>query len=130
MKKALTALAALGGSAVVLLTTLPTQAATLVATATKAKTYTGTSVSTPFGPVQVEVTVTGKKITKATAVTYPNMDRKSQMINTYAIPHLEQQAVTVQSANVDGVSGASWSTYGFKTSLQAALVKAGLAKAA
>lgn len=129
MKRALTALAALGGSAVVLLSTVPTQAATLVGTA-KAKTYRGTSVATPFGPVQVEVTVANKKITKATVVTYPNMDRKSAQINSYAVPALEQQAVAMQSANVDGISGASWTVYGFKTSLQAALVRAGLTKAA
>ena len=61
-----------------------------------------------------------------TAIAYPRNDRKSQQINAYAIPALQKQALAAQSASIDGVSGASWTTRAFTSSLQSALVSAGI----
>lgn len=94
--------------------------------ATKAKAVTGPSISTPFGPVQVKVTVKAKKLTKVSAISYPSRDRKSVAINARAIPALQQQALSAQSAVLDGVSGASWTSRAFTTSLQKALIQAGI----
>jgi uncharacterized protein with FMN-binding domain len=103
---------------------VPAQAAEPAATT--ARTYTGTSVATPFGPVQVKVRVRSGHVVKVTAVTYPQNDPRSSQINAYAIPRLQQQAVAAQSATIAGVSGASWSSMAFTKSLQAALIKAGV----
>lgn len=98
---------------------------TSAATSTSA-TYTGDSVETGYGPVQVEITVAGSTVTAVTAVTAPNGDPRSSQISAYAIPQLEQQAVTAQSAKIDGVSGASYTSAGFAQSLQSALTQAGI----
>jgi len=127
MRRSLKAAAALGGSAFLLLSALPSHAATAI-TGVKGKTYKGSSVATPFGPVQVSITVSNRKVLKATAIAYPSADHESAQINSYAIPALQQQAAAAQSADIDGVSGASWTSYGFKQSLQSALTKAGIAR--
>lgn len=101
-------------------------AAPAAATATS-QTYTGDAVETGYGPVQVEVTVEGSTITDVTAVAVPQNDGKSAQISAYAIPELQQQAVTAQSASIDGISGASYTSAGFAQSLQSALAQAGLA---
>lgn len=119
---------ALGGGAVVLasLLTTPAQAAEATSTATKAKTVTGTSIGTPFGPVQVSVRVVSGRVTKVTPLAYPRSDPRSAQINAYAIPVLQKQALAAQSASIAGVSGASYSSNAFAQSLQSALTKAGL----
>lgn len=91
------------------------------------QTVTGDAVQTRYGPVQVEITVTGSTITDVTTVASPDGDHESAQINAYAVPELEQQALAAQSASIDGVSGASYTTQGFEQSLQSALAKAGLA---
>ena len=88
---------------------------------------TGDAVETGFGAVQVEVTVEGSTITDVTAIAVPQDDPKSSQISAYAIPELEQQAMTAQSASLDGISGASYTSAGFAQSLQSALTEAGLA---
>lgn len=120
------AAAVIGLGSSVLVAGLAAPAQALEATAVKVRTKIGPAVSTPFGPVQVKVKVRGKKILSATAIQYPNMDRRSAQINAYAIPELQQQAVTAQSARLDGVSGASWSTMAFAQSLQSALTSLGI----
>jgi uncharacterized protein with FMN-binding domain len=51
---------------------------------------------------------------------------RSQSIDQQSIPTLEQQALQAQSANIQGVSGASYTSAGFEQSLQGALSKLGL----
>ncbi len=97
------------------------------APAVTSQTYTGDAVETGFGAVQVEVTVEGSTITDVTAIAVPQDDPKSSQISAYAIPELEQQAITAQSASLDGISGASYTSAGFAQSLQSALTQAGLA---
>lgn len=84
-------------------------------------TYTGDAVSTRYGDVQVQITVSGGKITASEAIQYPNNDRHDQQINAYAIPILNSEAVDAQSASIDAVSGATVTSDGYITSLQSAI---------
>lgn len=91
-----------------------------------AKTVTGTAVDTIYGPVQVQITVKNGKVTAAQAVQYPQESARDQEINSYAIPMLNQEAVSAGSASIDSVSGATYTSNGYVTSLQSALDKAGV----
>jgi uncharacterized protein with FMN-binding domain len=103
-----------------------TQAPVVTAPATKAVsgTFTGDSVDVRYGFVQVKITVENGKITDAQAVTAPSgrNDRYTQM----SVPVLRQRTLAAQSANISGVSGASFTSYGWYTSLASAMAKAGL----
>ncbi len=103
----------------------PTQTPT-AAPATTAATgvFTGDVVNVRYGNVQVKITVENGKITDAQAVQAPSgrNDRWTQM----AVPILREQTLQAQSANINGASGASFTSYGWYTSLASALAKAGL----
>jgi uncharacterized protein with FMN-binding domain len=86
-------------------------------------TWTGAEVSEPWGPFEVQVVVSGGKITSVNVVESPG-DRHSSRINNVAVPLLNQSTLANQSANVDFVSGATWTSDSYATSLQAALDKA------
>lgn len=92
---------------------------------TSAKTVTGDAAPTRYGPVQVAVTFSGQKITRIQVLEYPTETGRDQEINSYAIPQLNQQAMSAQSANIDGVSGATYTSEGYQQSLQSAIDKAG-----
>jgi uncharacterized protein with FMN-binding domain len=87
-------------------------------------TFVGTSVFVQYGYVQVELTVENGKITDARALQAPN--GRSDRFSQYAIPVLRQQTLNAQSSKIQGASGASYTSWGWYTSLQAALVKAGM----
>lgn len=87
---------------------------------------TGSSVGTQYGPVQVQVTVANKKITAVTALRYPTSTGRDQQINSYAIPVLKSETLSAQNANIDMVSGATYTSLGYIKSLQSALDQAGL----
>lgn len=87
-------------------------------------TYTGTSVSTRFGDVQVEITVSGGTITASDAIAYPTGDGKSKQINGYAVPVLNEEALSAQSASIDLVSGATYTSDAYVESLQSAIDQA------
>jgi len=89
-------------------------------------TYDGAAASTRYGNVQVRITVTDGAVTAAEAIDYPNGNGHDQQINAYAIPILNQEAVAGQSANIDMVSGATYTSGGYLHSLQSALDQAGL----
>jgi uncharacterized protein with FMN-binding domain len=93
---------------------------------TGTKTVTGDTVQTRWGPVQVRITVKNGKITDVTAVQYPSDNPRDQQINAYAIPQLKSEALAAQSASIDTVSGASYTSDGYRQSLQSALDSAGL----
>jgi uncharacterized protein with FMN-binding domain len=67
-----------------------------------------------------------KTVTAAEAVDYPVNDPRDQEINSYAIPQLNSEALAVSSAQIDAISGATYTSEGYITSLQNALDKAGL----
>lgn len=94
--------------------------------ATAAGTYTGDSVMTRWGAVQVEITVADGKITDVQAVEYPQNNARDRQINAYALPVLAQEATQAQSAQIDVVSGATVTSDGYIQSLQSALDQAHL----
>lgn len=89
-------------------------------------TFSGNTAQTAWGPVQVQITVSGGQITAAKALQWPNGDRRSQSIAQQSIPYLIQQSLTTKSANVLGVSGASYTSDGWRRSLASARSKAGI----
>ncbi|WP_367324424.1 FMN-binding protein [Streptomyces sp. HUAS ZL42] len=90
----------------------------------EARTVTGSVAQTQYGPVQVRITVSGGKITKAEAVQAPSGGTSSQKTEL-SIPKLNQEAVAAGSADIDSVSGATYTSTGYKQSLQSALDQAG-----
>ena len=108
-----------------------TPAATASAPATQAAapqgvngTFSGPSVNVNYGNVQVQITVKDGKIIDATALQAPS-GRNDRWTNM-ALPILKKQTLAAQSASIRGASGASYTSYGWYTSLQGALAKAGL----
>jgi uncharacterized protein with FMN-binding domain len=87
------------------------------------KTVTGAAWPTIYGPVQVQVTVKDGKVTAVTATEYPEETPRDYQINSYAIPQLNSEAVAAGSANIDSVSGATYTSQGYVGSLQNALDK-------
>jgi uncharacterized protein with FMN-binding domain len=90
------------------------------------KTYTGDAVSTRYGDVQVRIRVKNGKVTSAKVTQVPWGNGRDQQINSYAVPVLNQEAVTSQSASIDMVSGATYTSQGYIGSLQSALDQAHL----
>ncbi|MFD3584359.1 FMN-binding protein [Streptomyces sp. NPDC058683] len=90
----------------------------------QAKTVTGQVAQTQYGPVQVRITVAGGKITKAEAVQAPSGGTSDQK-TALSVPKLNQEAVAAGNANIDSVSGATYTSTGYKQSLQSALDQAG-----
>ena len=97
----------------------PTAAA--AAPAAPSGTYDGSVVHTRFGPVQVSVTIANGTITEVTALQLTNDGGRSVMISNQAAPILRSEVLAAQSAQVQNVSGATYTTGGYLTSLQAAL---------
>lgn len=91
-----------------------------------ARTVVGTAVQTQYGVVQVKITVAGSTITHARFAQLTAYDGTSQQINSQAAPILLQETLSAQSAQIDGVSGASYTSQGYEQSLQSALDKAGV----
>jgi len=86
----------------------------------------GPVVDTRYGPVQVELTLDGSTITAIAAIQLPGGDRRSEQISNRAEPTLQSEALQAQSANIDGVSGATYTSEAYAQSLQAALDDAGI----
>ena len=121
----------------VTITSTPTPSAsttTATATATKTaakakvvtkKTVTGQVAQTKWGPVQVQLTVVSGKITAVSVLQYPTGGRSDQ-INAQALPILVSETMKAQSAKIDMVSGATYTSNGYLQSLQSALDQAGI----
>ena len=88
-------------------------------------TFTGTDVDTRFGSVQVRVTISGGAISDVTAVQLTDHDQRSVSISNRAAPVLRSEVLSAQSANVNTVGGATYTSDAYLTSLQAALDQAG-----
>ena len=114
-----------GGLGAVLVITPPNFSKTApVAVDTAAQSFTGEEVSTRYGPVQVKIMVKDGKIVDAQTVQAPtgSSDRYTQM----SVPVLRERTIAAQSANVQAVSGASFTSYGWSQSLASAIAQAGL----
>ena len=103
-----------------------TAPATPAAPAAASGTFVGTSTSTRFGSVQVQITVTEGSITDVTALKLTDADGRSVQISNRAAPVLRQEVLSAQSAQVSTVSGATYTSDAYLTSLQSALDQAGL----
>ncbi|MFL6022575.1 MAG: FMN-binding protein [Marmoricola sp.] len=90
------------------------------------KSVTGSVAQTRWGPVQVQLTVAGGKITAVNVLQYPSGNGKDEEINSYALPTLIQETIDAQSASIDMVSGATVTSDGYLQSLQSALDQANL----
>jgi uncharacterized protein with FMN-binding domain len=86
--------------------------------------YTGADVPTQYGDVQVEATMNGTELSDVTALKMPSDRARSQQISQDAGPKLRQEALDCQCANVDTVSGATYTSEGYRESLQSALDQA------
>lgn len=104
----------------------PTPSATTTQSAGVSGTFKGDTSHTRWGPVQVQITLTDGKITDVTTLQYPNGDRKSLNISNRVIPWLQEETLQIQSANISGISGATYTSTGFQNSLASALQKAGI----
>ncbi|MET8901858.1 FMN-binding protein [Streptomyces sp. NPDC004538] len=85
---------------------------------------TGDVAQTQYGPVQVRVTVSGGRITAAETLQAPKGGRSDQ-VTADAVPKLDRAAVSAGTADIDAVSGATYTSAGYKQSLQSALDRAG-----
>ena len=103
-----------------------TPTSTAASSAATAATYTGSAITTRYGVVQVKITVSGKKVINVGFAQLTAYDGRSQQINSDAAPILLQETLSAQSAHIDSVSGASYTSEGYVQSLQSALDKAGL----
>ncbi len=85
---------------------------------------TGDPSDNDYGTVQVQITLTGSRISNIVAVQMPGERRRSAEISQEAEPILHQEALQAQSAQIDIVSGASFTSQSYAQSLQSALDKA------
>ena len=84
-------------------------------------TYTGATATNRWGPVQVQITVASGQITQVVAVQTPSDDRKSVSINARATPTLATEVLSAQSAVINTVSGATYTSKSYRASLQSAI---------
>jgi uncharacterized protein with FMN-binding domain len=89
-------------------------------TAVTTKTVNGGAADTRYGPVQVQITVRSKRIVSADAIVYPTGGRDGE-INSVAVPALDDETLQSQSATIDTVSGATYTSEGYRESLQSAI---------
>lgn len=96
---------------------------------TASGTYTGdlVDIGHNYGDIQVQITVSSGRITDIATTAVPQNDHRSAQISDYAVPQLVSQALEAQSADIAGLSGATFTSMGFAESLRSAMVQAGLA---
>jgi uncharacterized protein with FMN-binding domain len=104
----------------------PSAAATPTPATVPGGSFTGSDISTPYGDVQVKAVVSGGRLVKVQALQLPNDRSRSVEISQYAEPILRQEAIQAQSANIDAVSGATYTSEAYSQSLANALQKAHL----
>jgi uncharacterized protein with FMN-binding domain len=93
---------------------------------TAASSVTGQVVQTQWGPVQVKLTIAGGSITKVTVLQYPHGNSRDVELANYSLPVLIRETIADQSAHIDMVSGATYTSTGYIQSLQSAIDQAGL----
>jgi uncharacterized protein with FMN-binding domain len=91
---------------------------------TATRTVTGAVANTQHGPMQVQLVLTGKRITKVNVLQRTDDGQESNQIDSFAIPKLTSETLTAQSARIDAVSGATYTSQGYIQSLQSALDQA------
>jgi uncharacterized protein with FMN-binding domain len=84
-------------------------------------TVNGPTSQTRYGPVQIQVIITGKKITAVKTLQHPSDDDRSIQIATDALPQLRAETLAAQSSQINSISGATYTSQGYQRSLQGAL---------
>jgi uncharacterized protein with FMN-binding domain len=107
-------------------TASPSASASAAKAGAKNGTYTGTAESTQYGDVQVQAVISGGKLTDVVVLQVPDRGGYEDQIVQIAVPELKSEALSAQSANIDVVSGATYTSQGYAQSLQSALDQAGL----
>ncbi len=102
-----------------------TTAPTTTSAGAASRTITGSTVDTPYGPVQVAVTVSGKTISEISPLQLTDAGGRSVQISNYAVPILRGEVLQSQTAKVSWVSGATYTSEGYLRSLQSALDQLG-----
>jgi uncharacterized protein with FMN-binding domain len=102
-------------------TTAPAAVTPVAATVVADGAYAGAAANTRYGAVQVQVVYRGGAITDVAVLRYPDSNRRDQAINQQALPWLTREAIAAQSAEIDTVSGATYTSNGYRTSLQSAI---------
>jgi uncharacterized protein with FMN-binding domain len=103
-----------------------TSTSTPTTTSTGTRTALGADVQYRYGELELEVTVAGGRITNVQPAVDTAFDPRSSQVNSYAEPLLQSQTLQAQSANINGVSGATFTSQAYVQSLQAALDKLGI----
>lgn len=101
-------------------TPTPTTTQSTKAPEATTKTVNGATEQTPYGPIQVAVTFSGTRIVKVTELQAPSGGRSDE-INSQAAPLLAQEVLSSQSARIDTVSGATYTSEGYMQSVQSAI---------
>ena len=86
--------------------------------------FTGQTVDTPYGPVQVRLQLQAGRIVDVTALQTPDSAGYSRQLARYAVPLLRSEVLRAQSADIDTISGATYTSEGYAQSAQAALDRA------
>lgn len=85
------------------------------------RTATGPAVNFGYGTIAVRVTVSGTRVIRVSVASLSTLEPTSQQISSYAIPTLRSEVLSAQSASINGVSGATYTSQGYARSVQAAL---------
>jgi len=101
----------------------PTQNVPAAPVSVQVEAFNGQTVDTWYGPVQVQVQVEveTRELVDVAVVKFPDGDPTSRSINARALPRLRSEALAAQSAQIDTVSGATYTTRGYQVSLQSAI---------
>ena len=102
----------------------PTTSTSAVVPTAALQAFNGELVNTRYGPVQVQLQITDGAISEVVVVAYPDGDDKSVRINARALPTLRTEVLTAQSAQIDTVSGATYTSDAYTRSLQSAIDQA------
>ena len=89
-------------------------------------TFVGDLISTRYGPVQVQIVVSGQKVVDVQALVLPKDRARSAAISQYSAPMLRTEAIRAQTASIDIVSGATYTSVAYSHSLESALRQAHL----
>jgi uncharacterized protein with FMN-binding domain len=95
-------------------------------TSSGTRTVTGSTVQTQWGPVQIRLTIVGQKITHVAVLQYPHGNPRDVELANYSLPVLIRETLQSQSASIDMVSGATYTSSGYVQSLQSAIDQANL----
>jgi uncharacterized protein with FMN-binding domain len=103
-----------------------TSPSTTAPASTSSRTATGSDVQYRYGEIELEVTTSGSKITNVTILKDDATDGRSYQINSEAVPILQSETISAQSSQIDGVSGATYTSQAYVQSLQSALDQLGI----